>query len=152
MKEKTLVLIKPDAMVKQLAGNVISDLYNLNLKMVGLKLVNVQHELAEKHYDKLKSEKGEKIFDDTIKHLTGGFHENENVVAIVYQGKNAIQKVREFIGETNPEKAHPSSIRGKYGRIISEKDLFETVIHASDSKENAEREIDLWFDKSELVE
>ena len=150
--EKTLVLIKPDAMVKQLAGNIISDLYNLKLKIIGLKLVNVQKELAEKHYDKLKSEKGKKIFEDTVKHLVGEFHENENVVAIVYQGKNAIQKVREFIGETNPEKAHPFSIRGKYGRIISEKDLFETVVHASDSKENAEREIDLWFDKSELVE
>ena len=152
MEEKTLVLIKPDAMVKQLAGNVISDLYNLNLKMIGLKLVNVQRELAEKHYDKLESEKGRKIFEDTIKHLTGEFHENENVVAIVYRGENAIQKVREFIGETNPEKAQPSSIRGKYGRIISEKDLFETVIHASDSIENAEREINLWFDKSELVD
>ena len=152
MEEKTLVLIKPDAMVKQLAGNVISDLYNLNLKMIGLKLVNVQRELAEKHYDKLKSEKGEKIFEGTIKHLIGEYHENENVVAIVYKGKNAIQKVREFAGETNPEKAYFSSIRGKYGRIISEKNLFESVIHASDSKENAEREIDLWFDKSELVE
>ena len=152
MEEKTLVLIKPDAMIKQLAGNIISDLYNLNLKIIGLKLVNVQKELAEKHYNKLKSEKGKKIFEDTVKHLIGEFHENENVVAIVYQGKNAIQKVREFTGETNPEKAHPSSIRGKYGRIISEKDLFETVVHASDSKENAEREINLWFDKSELVE
>ena len=57
MEEKTLVLIKPDAMIKQLAGNIISDLYNLNLKMIGLKLVNVKRELAEKHYDKLKSEK-----------------------------------------------------------------------------------------------
>lgn len=152
MEERTLVLIKPDAMIKQLAGNIISDLYNLNLKMIGLKLVNVKRKLAEKHYDKLKSEKGEKIFEATIKHLMGDYHKNENVIAIVYQGENAIQKVREFIGVTNPEKAHPSSIRGKYGRIISEKDLFETVIHASDSKENAEREINLWFDEDKLVE
>ena len=150
--ERTLVLIKPDAMVKQLAGNIISDLYNLNLKMIGLKLVNIQRELAEKHYDKLKSEKGEKIFEATIKHLTGNYHENENVIAIVYKGENAIQKIRDFVGATNPEKANPSSIRGKYGRIISEKDLFETVVHASDSKENAEREINLWFNESELVE
>tara|TARA_Y100000031_G_C8078627_1_gene318571 strand:+ start:119 stop:574 length:456 start_codon:yes stop_codon:yes gene_type:complete len=149
--EKTLVLIKPDAMLKKLAGNIISDLYNLDLKIIGLKLVNVKKEFAEKHYNTLKEEKGGKIFEDTIKHLTGEFHGNENVIAIIYQGKNAIQKVREFIGETNPEKAHPSSIRGKYGRIISYNDLFEGVIHASDSKENAEREIKLWFDKSELV-
>ena len=127
--EKTLVLIKPDAMVKKLAGNIISDLYNLNLKMIGLKLVNVKRELAENHYNRLKEEKGEKIYEGTIKHIMGELHGNENVIAIVYKGDGAIQKVREFIGETNPEKANPSSIRGRYGRIIKERDLFETVIH-----------------------
>ncbi len=152
MEERILVLIKPDAMVKQLAGNIISDFYNLNLKMIGLKLVNVKRELAEQHYDKLKKEKGEKIFKDVIKYLTGEFHENENVIAIVYQGENAIKKIREFAGETNPEKATHLTIRGKYGRIIAEKDLFETVIHASDSPENAEKEIKLWFEDNELVE
>ena len=152
MEERTLVLIKPDAMEKQLAGNIISELYSLNLKMIGLKLINVKRELAETHYNKLKEEKGEKIFEGTIKHLMGELHGNENVVAIVYQGENAIQKIRDFIGETNPEKAKPNSIRGKYGRIIQDKDLFETVIHASDSKESAEREISLWFKKDELVD
>jgi len=117
-----------------------------------VKLINVKRELAEKHYNTLKSEKGKKIFEDTIKHITGKHHENENVIAIVYEGESAIQKIRNFIGETNPEKAHPNSIRGKYGRIIVDKDLFETVIHASDSRENSEREINLWFKKSELVE
>lgn len=151
MNEKTLVLIKPDAMIKQLAGNIINELYNLNLKMIGLKLVNVKRELAEQHYNKLKEEKGDKIYKGTIKHLMGELHNNENVVAIVYQGEDAIQKIREFIGETNPEKAKPNSIRGKYGRIVLEKDLFETVIHASDSEESAEREIELWFDEKELV-
>tara|TARA_B100000315_G_scaffold32233_1_gene27226 strand:- start:119 stop:622 length:504 start_codon:yes stop_codon:yes gene_type:complete len=149
--ERSLVLIKPDAMVKKLAGNIINELYNLNLKMVGLKLVNVKRELAEMHYDKLKEEKGEKIYEGTIKHLMGDLHGNENVVAIVYEGENAIQKIRDFVGETNPEKAKPNSIRGKYGRIIASKDLFETVIHASDSKGGAEREISLWFDKKELI-
>ena len=151
MEERTLVLIKPDAMVKQLAGNIISELYNLNLKMIGLKLVNVNRELAESHYNKLREEKGDKIFEGTIKHLMGDLHGNEKVIAIVYMGENAIQKVRDFVGATNPEKAHPSSIRGKYGRIISDKDLFETVIHASDSNENAEREIALWFKEDELI-
>jgi nucleoside-diphosphate kinase len=150
--ERVLVLIKPDAMVKRLAGNIINDLYNLNLKMTGLKLVNVKKELAEHHYNKLKEEKGEKIFNDVIKYLTGEYHENENVIAIVYSGENAIKKTREAIGSTNPEKAHACSIRGKYGRIVADKNLFETVIHASDSPENAEREIKLWFDDDELVE
>ena len=150
--ERTLVLIKPDAMVKCLAGNIISDLYNLKLKMIGLKLVNVRRELAEKHYDKLKQEKGEKIFEDVIRYITGEYHNNENVIAIVYRGENAVSEVRKAIGATNPEKAHPSTIRGKYGRIIAEKNLFETVIHASDSPESAEKEIALWFKKNELIE
>jgi len=149
--EKTLVLIKPDAMVKSLAGNIISELYHLNLKMIGLKLVNVQKELAEQHYFEIKEKRGQKIFDKLIKHITGELHNNENVIAIVYEGKNAIQKVRNLAGTTNPEEAEPNTIRGKYGRIHSQTDCYENLIHASDSKESAEKEIALWFDDGELI-
>jgi len=149
--ERTLVLIKPDAMIKCLAGNIISELYNLNLKMIGLKLVNVQKELAEQHYFEIKEKRGQKIFDKLIKHITGELHNNENVIAIVYEGKNAIQKVRNLAGTTNPEEAEPNTIRGKYGRIHSQTDCYENLIHASDSKESAEKEIALWFEDSELV-
>ena len=149
--ERTLVLIKPDAMVKSLAGNIISELYNLNLKMIGLKLVNVQKELAEQHYFEIKEKRGQEIFDKLIKHITGELHNNENVIAIVYEGKNAIQKVRNLAGTTNPEEAEPNTIRGKYGRIHSQTDCYENLIHASDSKESAEKEIALWFDDGELV-
>ena len=148
MKERTLVLIKPDAMVKCLAGNIISDMYNLNLKMIGLKLVNVQKELAEQHY---KEHKGKKFYGELIKHITGELHNNENVIAIVYEGKNAIKKIRDAVGATNPDEAHPSTIRGKYGKIHTKTSCHETVIHASDSKESAEKEITMWFDKKELV-
>ena len=147
--EKTLVLIKPDAMVKHLAGNIINDLYNLDLKMIGLKLVNVQRELAEQHYSE---HKGKRFFEKLIKHIIGKLHNQENVIAIVYQGENAIQKVRDFAGKKNPEEAEFNTIRGKYGRLHSKTDCFENVIHASDSKESAEREIKLWFEKKELVE
>lgn len=149
MEERTLVLIKPDAMTKQLAGNIISDLYNLNLKMIGLKLVNVKHELAEKHYEEHKDKP---FFEELIKHITGKLHNNENVIAIVYEGKNAIQKIRNIIGDTHPDKSSPTSLRGKYGKVHTITECHETVIHASDSKENAEREINLWFDEKELVE
>jgi len=149
--ERTLVLIKPDAMVKSLAGNIISELYNLNLKMIGLKLVNVQKELAEQHYFEIKEKRGQEIFDKLIKHITGELHNNENVIAIVYKGKDAIQKVRNLAGKTNPEEAEPNTIRGKYGRIHSKTDCYENLIHASDSKESAEKEIALWFEDSELV-
>jgi len=148
MEEKTLVLIKPDAMVKKLAGNLISDLYNLNLKMIGLKLVNVRKELAEQHY---KEHKEKKFYNELIDYITGKLH-NENVIAIVYKGENAIQKIRDLIGETHPDKASPTSLRGKYGKVHSIEGWHETVLHASDSKESAEKEIELWFNKNELIE
>jgi nucleoside-diphosphate kinase len=146
--ERTLVLIKPDAMIKRLAGNVINELYNLNLKMIGLKLVNVKRELAEQHY---AEHNGKPFFEELIKYIIGELHGNENVIAIVYEGKDAIKKIRETTGHTHPEKAAPNSIRGRYGRYNSQTDCFENVIHASDSNESAEREIKLWFDDDELI-
>ncbi|MBS3085332.1 nucleoside-diphosphate kinase [Candidatus Pacearchaeota archaeon] len=149
MEEQTLVLIKPDAMLKGLAGCVITELHSLGLKMIGLKLVNVKKELAEQHYCEHKEKP---FFEKLIKHITGEFHNKENVIAIVYKGENAIKKARELAGATHPEDAHPTSLRGKYGRVHSKTDCFENVVHTSDSKESAEREIALWFDKKELVE
>ncbi|NMB66569.1 nucleoside-diphosphate kinase [Candidatus Woesearchaeota archaeon] len=149
MKERTLVLIKPDAMAKRLAGNIITDLYTLNLKMIALKLSNVKRELAEMHYTE---HKGKPFYEDLIKHLTGELHNNEKVIAIVYEGEDAIKKVREAIGKTNPDECESWTIRGKYGKINTKTNCHETVVHASDSPESAKREIELWFDKDEIVE
>ena len=146
--QKTLVLIKPDAIVKNLAGSIINDLSNLNLKMIGLKLVNVQKELAEQHYSEHKDKP---FFNELIQHITGELHNNENVIAIAYKGENAIQQIRDAIGATNPDEANPKSIRGKYGKIHTKTNCHETVIHASDSQENAEKEVNLWFDESEII-
>src|SRR3989344_4745186 len=123
--ERTLVLIKPDAIIKRLAGNIISDFYNLNLKMIGLKLVNVKRELAEQHYFDIKKKHGEDIFEKLIKHITGELHNNENVIAIVYRGKNAIKKIREIAGATHPEKASSDSLRGRYWRRSGERRVGE---------------------------
>lgn len=147
-KQRILVLIKPDAVQKCLAGNIISDLYGLNLKMIGLKLVNVKRELAEKHYEEHKNKP---FFGKLVKHITGELHGNENVIAIVYQGEDAVSRVRKLAGKTHPEEAEPNTIRGKYGRRHSKTDCFENVIHASDSVESANREIKLWFDNDELI-
>ena len=119
--ERCLVLIKPDAMIKRLAGNIISDLYNLNLKMIGLKLVNVKKELAEQHYSEHKEKP---FFKELISYITGELHGNENVIAIAYQGENAIKKLRDYAGKTNPDEATPSSLRGKYGKIHSKTKTF----------------------------
>jgi nucleoside-diphosphate kinase len=146
--QRTLVLIKPDAMAKQLAGNIINELYRLELKMIGLKLVNAQKELAEQHYS---IHKEKPFFNKLVDHITGKLHNNENVIAMVYEGENAIEKVRDLAGKTNPEEADFCTIRGKYGRFNSKNDCFENLIHASDSEENAKKEISIWFEESELI-
>jgi nucleoside-diphosphate kinase len=159
MEEKTLVLIKPDGMVKDLIGNILTELTETKLKMVAAKVVKVKRELAEKHYSDLKNslikkfgdEKGNQIFESTLEYIQGKFH-TDRVLALVYEGEDAVKKIREIAGETNPEKASPISIRGKYGRIHSETKVFENVLHCSDSPENAKREIDLWFKKDEVME
>lgn len=159
MEEKTLVLIKPDGLVKSLTGNIITTLSEAKLKIVGAKVVKVSRELGEKHYSLLKENlikkfgeiDGIKIFESTLDYIQGKFH-TDRVFALVYKGKDAIKKIRELVGETNPEKANPISIRGKYGRIHSQTKVFENVIHCSDSLENARKEIELWFKKEEIVE
>ena len=148
--QQCLVIIKPDGLVKSLTGNIITALSESKLKIVGAKVVKVSKELAEKHYDELKQKKPH-IYGGTINYITGKFH-TDRVFVLVYQGENAIERIREICGETNPESANPSSIRGKYGRIHSKTGVFENVIHASDSEQNAEKEIKLWFSPQELTE
>jgi nucleoside-diphosphate kinase len=157
--EKTLVLIKPDGLVKSLTGNIITALSESKLRIIGAKIVKVSREFGEKHYSSLRSdlikkfgeENGNKIFESTLDYIQGKFH-TDRVFALVYEGKDAVQKIRALAGSTNPEKADPTSIRGKYGRIHSETNVFENVVHCSDSVENAEREVALWFKKDELAE
>ena len=144
--EQSLVLIKPDGLVKSLTGDILSKMSETDLKIVGAKIVQVTEELAEEHYAHLREEK---FFDELIKYIMGEFH-TKRVLALVYHGENAIKKVRKIVGETNPEKAEPTSIRGKYGRI-TQAGVFENVVHASESTKEAEREIKLWFRPDELV-
>jgi nucleoside-diphosphate kinase len=159
MEERTLVLIKPDGLLKSLTGNILTTLSEAKLKIVGAKIVKVSRKLAEAHYSELKSnlvkkhgeEKGTKIFENVLDYIQGKFH-TERVFALVYKGEDAIAKIRALAGETNPEKASPISIRGKYGRIHSETGVLENVLHCSDSVKSAEREIALWFNQEEIVE
>ncbi len=159
MEQKTLVLIKPDGLVKSLTGDIISKLSETKLKIVGAKVVKVTKEFASKHYselgDSLKKkfgeEKGAKVYNEVLDYIQGKFH-TDRVLALVYKGEDAVKKVREIAGETNPEKASPITIRGKYGRIHSETGVFENVMHCSDSEENAKKEILLWFKPEEMVE
>ena len=147
MEEATLVIVKPDGLKKSLTGDVLSRLSKTGLRIIGAKVMKVGESLAHTHYGHLK---GKPFFKDLIKYITGGLHGENRVMALVYYGRGAIDKVREIAGSTNPEEAEPTSIRGAYGRILTS-GLFENVIHASSSPEEAEREIKLWFEPSEIV-
>ena len=124
--QQCLVLIKPDGLAKSLTGNIMTSLSETKLKIVGAKIVRVSKELAEAHYSELKAnqikkhglEKGTKIFENTLKYIQGEYH-TDRVFALVYEGENAIQKIRELAGSTNPEEADFTTIRGKFGRINS---------------------------------
>jgi len=158
VEQSCLVIIKPDGLVKSLTGNIIHALSETRLKIVAAKIVSVKKELAEKHYAELKAnqikkhgeEKGTKIYESTIDYILGKFHTNR-VLVLVYNGEDAIEKIRTIVGKTNPEDADPVSIRGRYGRINSKTGVLENCIHASDSPENAEKEIKLWFKPEEIV-
>ena len=109
--------------------------------------MRVSEELARKHYEHLADKP---FFDELVKYIMGEVHNTRRVMALIYQGEDAIGKVREIVGDTNPEKANPVSIRGAYGRITTS-GVFENVVHASSSPEDAEKEIKLWFKPSEIV-
>ncbi len=148
MREAALVLIKPDALVKSLTGNILSRISSLELEIIGAKVVKVSKELAEKHYEHLKDKP---FFEDVINYICGRQHGRNKVFALVYAGEDAIDRLRELAGSTNPEEASPVSIRGAYGRITT-KGVYENVLHVSDSQETAEREIKMWFSPEELIE
>jgi len=146
--QQTLIIIKPDGLVKSLTGNVISRLSEAKLTIMGAKVVCVSRQLAEKHYEHLKDKP---FFEELIQYIIGEVHKTSRVIAMVYQGENAIVKIRDIVGDTDPEKANPISIRGAYGRITTS-GVFENVVHASSSPEDAEKEIKLWFEPGEIVE
>jgi len=148
--EQCLIIIKPDGILKSLTGNIITALSETKLKIVGAKIVKVSRELAEKHYADMKGRKPENIIESTINYIMGKYHA-DRIFALVYEGENAIEKIRKICGSTNPEEADSISIRGKYGRINSKTGVFENVVHTSADKEAAERDIKLWFKPNELT-
>lgn len=146
MEETTLVVIKPDGLQKSLTGNILTRLSEAKLVIIGSKMVQVTRKLAEEHYCHLKDKP---FFDELARYLMGDYH-TKRTMALVYYGENAIQKVREICGATNPEEAAPGTIRGSFGRITT-KGIYENVVHSSGNSQDAEREIKLWFEPDEVV-
>ena len=146
-KGQILVLIKPDGMQKAIAGDVIGLFLASELKLIGLKLVQVTPRLAQAHYKHLSRQP---FFKGIVKYLTGALHGGNPVVAMVFTGKDAVAKARDIAGATNPEEADPRSVRGKFGRVTT-KGIFENVVHVSSDLSEARREVALWFKKNELI-
>jgi len=139
LKERTFVMIKPDGVSRGLVGEIISRFEHKGFKIKALKMFKFTREKAEEFY---AEHKGKHFFDKLIEFITSG-----PVVAMILEGDNAVETVRIMIGPTDGRRAPPGTIRGDYAL-----DVTANVIHAADSKEKAEREIKIVFDKSEILE
>ena len=136
--ERSLIILKPDAVQRGLIGPIITRLEQRGLKLAGLKLMRIDEALANQHY---AVHEGKPFFKGLVEYIVSG-----PVVVLVVTGKNVITAVRNTVGATNPTQAAPGTIRGDFGVEIG-----RNLIHASDSPENGEKEIALFFQDHELV-
>ena len=132
MAQRTLVLVKPDGVEKGLTGEIISRLEKKGLKIAAMRMLQMDKALARKHY---AVHDGKPFFAGLVDFITSG-----PIVAVVVEGEKSVEVVRKLMGETDPVKAAPGTIRGDYGL-----DIGENLIHGSDSEENAQVEISLFF-------
>ncbi len=139
--ERTFVMIKPDGVNRGLVGEVISRLEDRGLKLVGAKFVQMDGDLAREHYGE---HEGKPFFDGLVEFIT-----SDPVMTMVWEGQDATRQVRRMMGATDPAESAPGTVRGDFGL-----DLGRNVIHGSDHEDPGanEREIDLFFDESELVD
>jgi|SRR5699024_2338603 len=133
MLEKTLVLIKPDAVQRNLIGKILNEYERNGLRIADMKMMTASVETAEKHYAEHKERP---FFGELVSYIT-----SSPLVAFVVEGENAISRVRALNGATNPEESGDNTIRALYGISLS-----ENTVHSSDSPESAEREIAIWFE------
>ena len=143
-------------MKRRLAGLALDRLENSGLELAAAKIVSVTEELARKHYALLEGHgffADPKEFQRLIDFLTSKFHNvsHRRVLALVYRGENAVKEIRAVVGNTNPEKAEPGTIRGSFGRVSESTGIFENVVHASGTPEEGEREVNIWFRPEEIV-
>ncbi len=137
--EKTLVLVKPDGVQRGLIGEIIKRLENRGLRLIGAKFIQVSRELAEEHYG---IHKGKAFYESLLNYITSA-----PVMAMAWDGPSAVAAIRQTMGATRPTEAAPGSVRHDFGLEIG-----RNLTHASDSVENGEKEVSLWFSKDELVD
>ncbi|MBP5735767.1 MAG: nucleoside-diphosphate kinase [Candidatus Methanomethylophilaceae archaeon] len=136
--ERTYLMVKPDGVQRGLCGEIVSRFEKKGLKLIAMKLMIIPKETAENHYGE---HKGKKFYDSLISYITSG-----PVLAMVWEGENAVSICRNMMGKTNPAESAPGTIRGDYGMVTG-----LNIIHGSDSVESAEREIKIFFKPEELV-
>jgi nucleoside-diphosphate kinase len=137
--EQTLILVKPDAVQRALTGEIISRFERRGLKIVAMRMVHVSRETAEQHY---AEHVGKPFFDGLVEYIT-----SRPIVAIVFEGPQAISAARATIGGTKPVEANPGSIRGDYGLMVG-----RNLVHGSDGPESAKREIGIFFPDSSMFD
>lgn len=137
--ERTFVMVKPDGVQRGLVGEVVARFERRGFKLVALKMLRIDQDLAERHYGE---HRGKPFFEGLVAYIT-----SSPVAAMVLEGRQVVATVREMMGATQPAKALPGTIRGSYGI-----DVGRNVVHGSDSVASAEREIGLFFTDQELLD
>jgi nucleoside-diphosphate kinase len=137
--ERSLVLVKPDAMERQLAGVIIGRLQEQGLKLKALRMLHMDEALAGRHY---AIHRDKPFYGELIEYIT-----STPIVAAVFEAEGAVEKIRKIMGSTDPAKAEPGTIRKDYGL-----DIQQNSTHASDSPENAEKEIEIFFGTDEIFD
>jgi len=138
MIERTFTMIKPDAVERGLTGQVIARLEAKGLKVVAMRMIKIDNKMAKKLYE---VHKGKPFYGGLIEYAMSG-----PVVTMVLEGEDAVRRLRQVIGATDPSKAEPGTVRRDFGITV-----LKNVIHAADSPENAEREMRIFFKKSEIL-
>ncbi len=136
--ERSLILLKPDAVQRQLIGTIINRIEGRGLKLIGLKLIKMSNELASEHY---KAHIEKPFYKSLVSFITSG-----PLVCIAVEGNNAVSLIRNSMGSTNPVDSHPGTIRGDLAI-----DIGRNLIHGSDSVEEGSREVNLFFTPNELI-
>lgn len=150
--ERTLVLLKPDAVARGLTGRIITRFEDAALKIVGVKMTHMDAEFTRKHYFDLEDRAGPAIYN-----TTAGFMQSGPVIALALEGVDAVAKVRKIIGGTFPDQAPPGTVRGDFAhqtKASSEASgkAVMNLVHASGNSEEAKYEVELWFGAAEQFE
>jgi nucleoside-diphosphate kinase len=150
--ERTLVLLKPDAVARGLAGRLIQRFEDAGLKIVGVRMRQMDADLARRHYFDLEERFGRSVFD-----LTAGFMQSGPVIALVLEGAEAVASVRKLVGSTFPNQAPAGTIRGDFAHVSkayseAKGSVVANLVHASGNVDEAKYEVGVWFGPDELFE